>query len=165
MWSRWRWHMPLLYARGEQALMEGRHDDAWRHAVASLALASRAGSQKHMARAQCLQGEIMAAQTLRASVRLARRIETPREWWLRQAALGRVLRARRARPGSRGAIQPGDPNHRGDRLDGRDAGTETVLFAGRARAGRVRGALSRCTCLCSTLPDIEMASENAYPTP
>lgn len=99
IWSRWRWHMPLLYARGEQALMRGQHDSAWTSAAQSLALATQTGSQKHMARAQRLQGEIMVAigqlgeatQTLRLSIRLAEHINTPREVWLGQAALGQVL--------------------------------------------------------------------------
>ena len=52
-----------------------------------------------MARAQRLQGDILAAserlddavRALAASVRLAESLQTPREIWLGQAALGKVL--------------------------------------------------------------------------
>jgi ATP/maltotriose-dependent transcriptional regulator MalT len=99
VWYRWRWHIPLLRARGELALAEGRVDEAWSFAAQSLTMARQSDSRKHVARAQRLQGEILAArgqldgaaEALRASVALAEAIKTPREVWLGQAALGRVL--------------------------------------------------------------------------
>jgi class 3 adenylate cyclase/tetratricopeptide (TPR) repeat protein len=98
-WGRWRWHMPLLCARGELALAEGRHDEAWTYATQSLEMATQTDSPKHVARAQRLQGEILAAsgrlddavRALEASVWLAERLQTPREVWLGKAALGKVL--------------------------------------------------------------------------
>jgi class 3 adenylate cyclase/tetratricopeptide (TPR) repeat protein len=98
-WLRWRWHIPLLRARGELALAEGRHDDAWTYAAQSLELATQTDSRKHVARAQRLQGEVLAAsgrleeaaQALAASVHLAEHIQTPREMWLGRAALGKIL--------------------------------------------------------------------------
>jgi class 3 adenylate cyclase/tetratricopeptide (TPR) repeat protein len=96
---RWRWHIPLLRARGELALAEGRHNEAWSFATQSLELATQTDSRKHVARAQRLQGEILmasgrlddAVRTLEASVRLAERLQTPREVWLGKAVLGKVL--------------------------------------------------------------------------
>jgi tetratricopeptide (TPR) repeat protein len=96
---RWRWHIPLLRARGELALAEGRRDEAWSFAMQSLEMATQTGSRKHVARAQRLQGEILmasgrlddAVQVLEASVRLAERLQTPREVWLGKGALGKVL--------------------------------------------------------------------------
>jgi len=96
---RWRWHIPLLRGRGELALAEGRHEEAWSFAVQSLELATQTDSRKHVARAQRLQGDILAAsdrlddavRTLEASVRLAESLQTPREVWLGKAALGKVL--------------------------------------------------------------------------
>jgi class 3 adenylate cyclase/tetratricopeptide (TPR) repeat protein len=98
-WLRWRWHIALLYAFGELALTQGHHDQAWSYATQSLELATQTDSRKHMARAQRLQGDILAvsgrlaeaAQTLAASVRLAEQLQTPREVWLGKAALGKVL--------------------------------------------------------------------------
>jgi tetratricopeptide (TPR) repeat protein len=98
-WMRWRWHIALLRAFGELALAQGRHDDAWTYATQSLELATQTDSRKHVARAQLLQGDILAARgqleaavrTLTASVQLAEQLQTPREVWLGQAALGRVL--------------------------------------------------------------------------
>ena len=58
---RWRWHIPLLRARGELALAEGRLDEAWSFATQSLELATQTDSRKHVARAQRLQGDILAA--------------------------------------------------------------------------------------------------------
>jgi predicted ATPase len=95
----WRWHIPLLRARGELALAEGRFDDAWSFATQSLDMATRTSSLKHIARAQRLQGEILAVtgrseaaqESLRASVALAESLGTPREMWMGQAALGRVF--------------------------------------------------------------------------
>jgi tetratricopeptide (TPR) repeat protein len=99
VWYRWRWHIPLLRARGELALAERRHDDAWSYAVQSLQMAKQSDSRKHVARAQRLQGEILAArgelepaaEALRASISLAATIDTPREVWLGKAALAGVL--------------------------------------------------------------------------
>ena len=98
-WYRWRWHIPLLRARGELALGEGRHDEAWSFAVQSLEQARHSDSRKHVARAQRLQGEILAAsgrpeesaQMLHESVVLAEAINAPRESYLGRAALGSVL--------------------------------------------------------------------------
>jgi tetratricopeptide (TPR) repeat protein len=99
VWFRWRWHIPLLRARGEFALAEGRHDEAWTFAAQSLDLATRTDSRKHVARALRLQGEVLAATgrldeaaaVLGASVRVAADIQTPREVWLGKAVLGKVL--------------------------------------------------------------------------
>jgi class 3 adenylate cyclase/tetratricopeptide (TPR) repeat protein len=96
VWFRWRWHIPLLRARGELALAQGKPDEAWAFATQSLEMATQSDSRKHVASAQRLQGEILAAQgrpaeaarTLEASVALAERIGTPREVWLGKAALG-----------------------------------------------------------------------------
>jgi ATP/maltotriose-dependent transcriptional regulator MalT len=91
--------MPLLCARGEFALAEGRLDEAWTFATQSLEMATQTDSRKHVARSQWLQGEILAAsgrlddaaRALDASVRLAESLQTPREVWLGKAALGKVL--------------------------------------------------------------------------
>ena len=77
--ARWRWQMVLLRGRGELALARGRRDEAWKFATESLNLASKTVSRKHIARAQWLQGEILAAggrldeaaKTLDASAMLA----------------------------------------------------------------------------------------------
>jgi tetratricopeptide (TPR) repeat protein len=98
-WMRWRWHIALLHAFGQLALAEGRHDEAWTYATQSLELATQTDSRKHIARAQRLQGEVLAAsgrlaeaaQALAASVHVAEQIQTPREVWLGKAALGKVL--------------------------------------------------------------------------
>ena len=98
-WYRWRWHIPLLHARGELALAEGRLEEAWSFAAQSLEMSTQTDSRKHVARAQRLQGEILAAsgrlddaaRALDASVRLAESLQTPREIWLGKAALGKVL--------------------------------------------------------------------------
>jgi tetratricopeptide (TPR) repeat protein len=98
-WMRWRWHIPLLRARGEFALAEGRHDEAWTYATQSLEMATQTNSRKHIARAQWLQGEVLAAggrleeavQALEASVRLAESLQIPREVWMGKSALGKVL--------------------------------------------------------------------------
>jgi tetratricopeptide (TPR) repeat protein len=95
VWFRWRWHIPLLRARGELALAEGRLDEAGRFADESLAMARQSDSRKHVARAQRLQGEVHAAagrlveaaDALRASVELAEALGTPREAWIGHAAL------------------------------------------------------------------------------
>jgi tetratricopeptide (TPR) repeat protein len=96
---RWRWHVPLLRARGELALAQGGFDDAWNFATQSLEMATRTSSRKHVARAQRLRGEILAAtgrleaaaQPLESSVALAESLGTPREVWMGKAALGRVF--------------------------------------------------------------------------
>jgi tetratricopeptide (TPR) repeat protein len=88
----------LLRSLGELALAEGRRDEAWDYATRSLEMATRCGQRKHAARAQRLQGEILAAQdrlgeaqgALEASIALAERLGTPREVWLGRAALARV---------------------------------------------------------------------------
>jgi tetratricopeptide (TPR) repeat protein len=99
IWMRWRWHIVLLRGWGELALAQGRYEDAWTYALQSLALATQTASQKHVARAQCLQGEVLAARgqlteavpVLEASVRLAAQLQTPREVWMGSAALGNVF--------------------------------------------------------------------------
>jgi tetratricopeptide (TPR) repeat protein len=98
-WLRWRWQIALLHAWGELALTQGHPDQAWSYALQSLALATQTDSRKHIARAQRLQGAILAArgrleeaaQALGASVHIAEQMQTPREVWLGQAALGTVL--------------------------------------------------------------------------
>jgi tetratricopeptide (TPR) repeat protein len=98
-WLRWRWHIALLHALGELALTQGHPDQAWTYATQSLELATQTDSRKHVARAQRLQGEVLAAsgrleeavQALAASVHLAEHIQTPREVWLGKAALGKIL--------------------------------------------------------------------------
>jgi class 3 adenylate cyclase/tetratricopeptide (TPR) repeat protein len=99
VWLRWRWHMPLLQARAELALAETRLDDAWDDASRALEMSTRTASRKHVARAQRLRGEILAASDrfeeaegeLRASVALATDLGTPREAWLAEASLARTL--------------------------------------------------------------------------
>src|SRR5207253_1765130 len=98
IWYRWRWHIPLLRARGELALAAGRHDEAWSYAGQSLEMATQSDSRKHMARAQRLQGEILAAsgrlgeaaQVLDASVRLMERIQVTGDLWRGRLAAGKV---------------------------------------------------------------------------
>jgi tetratricopeptide (TPR) repeat protein len=98
IWGRWLWYISLLRSLGELALAEGRRDEAWDYATRSLEMATRCGQRKHAARAQRLQGEILAAQdrlgeaqgALEASIALAERLGTPREVWLGRAALARV---------------------------------------------------------------------------
>ena len=98
-WYRWRWHIPLLRARGALALKERRFEEAWKYAIASLEMATACDSRKHIARAQLLQGEILAAtarldeaaRILNASVALAHQINVPQDAWLGGVALGKVL--------------------------------------------------------------------------
>jgi ATP/maltotriose-dependent transcriptional regulator MalT len=98
-WLRWRWQIALLHAWGELALTQGHPDQAWSYAIQALALATQTDSRKHITRAQRLQGAILAArgrleeavQTLATSVQVAAQMQTPREMWLGQAALGTVL--------------------------------------------------------------------------
>jgi len=81
------------------ALARGQHDEAWRFASESLELARKTHARKHEARAQRLQGEILAATgrlkegapMLEASVRLAQDLKTPREVWMGSFALGKLL--------------------------------------------------------------------------
>ena len=99
-WLRWRWHIALLHACGELALAQGRHDAGLdlRHA-SPWQLATQTDSRKHVARAQRLQGDILAASGRLAGGGAdvgdlgpsAEQIQTPREVWLGQAALGKVL--------------------------------------------------------------------------
>jgi class 3 adenylate cyclase/tetratricopeptide (TPR) repeat protein len=99
LFMRWRWHIPLLRARGELALAEGRLDEAWSFTTQSLEMATQTDSRKHVTRAQRLQGDILAAggrldeaaHTLDASVRLAESLQTPWEVWLGKAALGKIF--------------------------------------------------------------------------
>jgi class 3 adenylate cyclase/tetratricopeptide (TPR) repeat protein len=96
---RWRWHVPLLHARGALALASGRHDEAWRFATESLELARKTYARKHEARAQRLQGEILAATgrinealpLMQASVALAQKLQTRRDIWMGTLALGKTL--------------------------------------------------------------------------
>jgi tetratricopeptide (TPR) repeat protein len=98
-WYRWRWHIPLLRARGALALAEKRFDDAWKFAVDSLEMATRSDSRKHIARARRLQGMVLAAtgrheeaaSTLESSITLAEQIGTHPEVWIARYALGQVL--------------------------------------------------------------------------
>ncbi len=98
-WLRWRWEIPLLRAEAELALAQGRPDDAWRQATDSLALATRTGSRKHVARAHTAQGEILAASgrldeaaaAFESSIALAEEMGTPREHWIAQAAHAKTL--------------------------------------------------------------------------
>jgi class 3 adenylate cyclase/tetratricopeptide (TPR) repeat protein len=98
-WYRWRWHIPLLRARGALALAEKRLDDAWKFAAESLEMASRSDSRKHIARARRLQGMVLAAngrleeaaRTLESSVALAEQIGTRPDVWMARLNLGQVL--------------------------------------------------------------------------
>jgi tetratricopeptide (TPR) repeat protein len=98
-WYRWRWHIPLLRARGALALAEKRFDDAWNFAVESLEMATRSDSRKHIARARRLQGMVLAAtgrhqeaaSTLESSITLAAQIGTHPEVWIARYSLGQVL--------------------------------------------------------------------------
>jgi class 3 adenylate cyclase/tetratricopeptide (TPR) repeat protein len=95
---RWRWHIPLLHARGALALASGRYDEAWRFATESLELARKTYARKHETRAQRLQGEILAATgrlnealpLLRASVTSAQKLQARREIWMGTLALGKA---------------------------------------------------------------------------
>jgi tetratricopeptide (TPR) repeat protein len=97
--SRFRWYIPLLHARGALALARGRHDEAGRFAAESLELARKTYARKHEARAQRLQGEILAAtgrinealQLIQASIGLAQQLQTRRDIWMGTLALGKLL--------------------------------------------------------------------------
>ena len=97
--ARWRWHIPLLNARGALALARGRYDEAMQFANESLELAHKTYSCKHEARAQRLQGEILAATgrlkesapMLEAAVTLSQHLKVPRDEWMGALALGKLL--------------------------------------------------------------------------
>jgi len=97
--SRYRWHIPLLYARGALELARGHHDEAAQFATAALELARKTHSRKHEAPALRLQGEVLAATgrlkesapILEASLTLAHGLKVPRDEWMGALALGKVL--------------------------------------------------------------------------
>jgi class 3 adenylate cyclase/tetratricopeptide (TPR) repeat protein len=97
--TRWRWHVPLLHARGQLALVREQRDEAWKFATESLDLANKTCARKHVARAWRLQAEVQAAggrldeavRMLDGSARLAEELKTPREIWMARSALGNVL--------------------------------------------------------------------------
>jgi tetratricopeptide (TPR) repeat protein len=96
---RWRWHIPLLHARGALALALGDADEAWRFATESLDLARKTCARKHEARAQRLQGEILSASgrtnqavpLFQSSAALAQELQTRRDIWMGTLALGKAL--------------------------------------------------------------------------
>ena len=98
-WYRWRWHIPLLRARGALALAERRFDDASKFAAQSFEMATQHDSRKHIARARRLQGMVLAAGgrledavgALESSVTLAAQIETHPDVWMGRCSLGQVL--------------------------------------------------------------------------
>jgi tetratricopeptide (TPR) repeat protein len=98
-WSRWRWHIPLLRARGALALSEGRFDEAWKYANESLEMATRTDSRKHVVRARQLRGEVLAADgkledaagVLDSSVALSLRLKAAPDLCRACLALGKVL--------------------------------------------------------------------------
>ena len=97
--ARYRWHIPLLHARGALALARGQHDEGWRLATDSLELARKTYARKHEPRAQRLQGEILCATgrlkeaipLLQASVAFAQKLNTQRDIWIGAFALGKAL--------------------------------------------------------------------------
>jgi tetratricopeptide (TPR) repeat protein len=97
--GRYRWHIPLLHARGALALARGQHDEAWRFASESLENARKTYARKHEPRAQRLLGEILAASgrlneavpLLQASVTGAQDLRTRREIWMGTLALGKTF--------------------------------------------------------------------------
>jgi tetratricopeptide (TPR) repeat protein len=97
--SRYRWHIPLLYARGALELARGRHDEAAQFATKALELARKTHSRKHEAPALRLQGEILGATgrlkdsvpILEASVALAHALKVPRDEWMGALAFGKLL--------------------------------------------------------------------------
>jgi class 3 adenylate cyclase/tetratricopeptide (TPR) repeat protein len=98
-WYRWRWHIPLLRAQGQLALVLGRPDEAWKFAERSLVMATETDSRKHVARAQLLQGRIQRAAgrledaelTMRRSLASAEQIGAQQETWRAGADLADVL--------------------------------------------------------------------------
>jgi len=97
--SRWRWHIPLLHARGALALARGRYDEAGQFATESLERARKTNAPKHEARALRLRGQILAATgrlkesapILEASVMLAQSLKLRRDEWMGALALGKLL--------------------------------------------------------------------------
>jgi len=91
-------HPPALRP-GALALARGRHDEARQFATESLELARKTYSRKHEARAQRLQGEILAATgrlkestpMLEAAVTLSQHLKVPRDEWMGALALGKLL--------------------------------------------------------------------------
>jgi hypothetical protein len=89
----------LLHGRGALVLARGHYDEAGQFATASLDLARKTYSRKHEARAQRLQGEILAATgrfkesapILEGSVMLAQGLKVPRDEWMGALALGKLL--------------------------------------------------------------------------
>jgi class 3 adenylate cyclase/tetratricopeptide (TPR) repeat protein len=98
-WGRWTWEISLWRSRGELALAEGKHDEAWTWATRSLETALACRQRKHETRALRLQGAVLTAQgrledaarVLAASLDRAGHLGTARELWIGQAALGGVL--------------------------------------------------------------------------
>ncbi len=80
-------------------MTEKRLEEARTYASQSLEMARESDAHKHMARAQRLQGRVLAAlhrpdeaaRALDGSVRLAQSLRTPREIWMGKLALGKVL--------------------------------------------------------------------------
>jgi class 3 adenylate cyclase/tetratricopeptide (TPR) repeat protein len=99
IWYRWRWHIPLLRARGALALAERRFDDASKFAAESLEMATQHDSRKHIARAQRLKGMVLVAGgrledavgALGSSITLATQIGTQPDIWIARCSLGQVL--------------------------------------------------------------------------
>ena len=99
VWGRFTWEVSLWRSRGELALAEGKHDEAWTWATRSLEAATRCHQRKHVARALRLQGGVLAAQgrledaarALTASLEGARELGATRESWIGHAVLGDVL--------------------------------------------------------------------------
>ena len=118
-WLRWRWHIALLHAFGELALTQGRHDEAWTYATQSLELATQTDSRKHVARAQRLQGDILAAsgrleeaaQALAASVHLAEQPPDAPRGVAGEGGPGQGPGAARQGQGGGSTAHPGDPDH------------------------------------------------------
>ena len=97
--SRWRWHIPLLHARGALALARADYDRAWTFATESLDLARKTCARKHELRALRLQGEVLAATgrvpealpIIQSSLGLAQKLRTRRDVWITAASLGKTL--------------------------------------------------------------------------
>ena len=90
---------PCFTPAAALALARGRHDEARQFATESLELARKTYSRKHEARAQRLQGEILAATgRLKEScsdtgsvAQLSQQLKTPRDEWIGALALGKLL--------------------------------------------------------------------------
>ena len=97
--SRWRWHIPLLHARGALALTRSDYDTAWTFATESLMLARNTCARKHEVRALRLQGEVLAATEripealplIQTSLGLAQSLGTRRDICIGAATLGKTL--------------------------------------------------------------------------